>query len=340
VTVQQFDVAVVGAGIAGLTAGLVTARLGRKTLVLTGAVLGGQLLSIEKVDGYPGFPDGIAGYDLCPMVHEQAENVGAEFVATEVERLEPSEDCWRLVSGEGDFAARAVLLATGCSLKKLGIPGEERLTGRGVSHCATCDAPLLRNRPVVVVGGGDSALQEALTLGNHASRVTIVEQRAALTGQVAYQNRLRSSPKIEIRCNTTIEEIIGSEKVTAVRIRGMTNGTTSELEAAGVFVYIGLTPNTKLVERQLGLDSCGAILMDAWMRTGTTGVFAAGTVRSNASARAVSSAGDGATAAIAIDRYLASGIWCEQRSDDAIRHLTGGSNERIVDGPRSTRLLT
>ena len=154
---RKFDIAVVGAGIAGLTAGLTAARLGRNTLVLTGDVLGGQLLSIEKVDGYPGFPEGVPGYDLCPMAQEQAADAGAEFAATEADRLEAAGDGWRLATGEGDVVARAVVLATGCSLRELGVAGEERLRGKGVSHCATCDAPLLRNRVTVVVGGGDSA---------------------------------------------------------------------------------------------------------------------------------------------------------------------------------------
>jgi len=321
---QRFDVAIVGAGIAGLTAGLTASRLGRKTLVLTGNVLGGQLLSIEKVDGYPGFPDGVAGYDLCPMAQEQAANAGAEFATAQLERLEAAGNGWRLATGEGDFTARAVLLTTGCSLKELGAPGEERLRGRGVSHCATCDAPLLRNRTVAVVGGGDSALQEALTLAEHASRVLILQKGVALTGQVIYQGRVSSNSKIEIRCNTIVEEVLGADKVTAVRIRDMTDGTTSELETAGVFVYIGLKPNTALLQGRLGLDSSGAIPTDAWMRTELTGVFAAGTVRSGSSGRAVCSAGDGATAAVAVDRYLADGLWRDEAGGKAAQLAAGG----------------
>jgi thioredoxin reductase (NADPH) len=320
----QFDVTVIGAGIAGLTAGLTAARLGRKTLVLTGHVLGGQLLSIERVDGYPGFPEGVAGYDLCPMAQEQAADAGAEFAAAEVERLDAAAGGWRLATSEGDFATRAVLLATGCSLRELGASGEERLRGKGVSHCATCDAPLLRDRLVAVVGGGDSGLQEALTLAEHASRVIILERGVALTGQAVYRDRVSSNPKVDIRCNTIVEEILGSDKVTAVRVRDMADGTTTELETAGVFVYIGLKPNTTLLQGQLALDSSGAILTDAWMRTGATGVFAAGTVRSGSPARAVSSASDGATAAIAVDRYLADGIWRGHNSDKAARHAAGG----------------
>jgi thioredoxin reductase (NADPH) len=309
VSERQFDVAIVGAGIAGLTAGLTAARLGRKTLVVTGDVLGGQLLSIEKVDGYPGFPEGVPGYDLCPMAQEQAADAGAEFSATQVERLETSGDGWRLVTGEGDVVARAVVLATGSRLRELGIPGEERLRGKGVSHCATCDAPLLRNRMTAVVGGGDSGLQEALTLVEHASRVVVLERGAALTGQAVYRERVAAHGKIEIRCNTVIEEILGEDKVSAVRIRDMTGNAASDLETAGVFVYIGLTPNTALLQGGVRLDSNGAVVTDGSMRTELRGLFAAGTVRSGAPGRAASSAGDGAVAAVAADRYLADGKW-------------------------------
>lgn len=313
-TERQFEVAIVGAGIAGLTAGLTAARLGRKTLVVTGDVLGGQLLSIEKVDGYPGFPEGVPGYDLCPMAQEQAADAGAEFSATQVDCLDQAGDGWRLATREGDVVARAVVLATGSRLRELGVPGEERLRGRGVSHCATCDAPLLRNRVTVVVGGGDSGLQEALTLAEHASRVIILEKGAALTGQAVYRDRVAAHGKIEVRCNTVVEDILGDDKVSAVRIRDMTAGAASDLETAGVFVYIGLRPNTALLPGKAGLDANGAVPADASMRTGLRGLFAAGTVRCGAPGRAASSAGDGAIAAVAADRYLADGNWRRERA--------------------------
>src|SRR5207302_397022 len=158
---DEFDVLIAGGGIAGLTAGLASARLGRRTLVLTGDVLGGQLLSIEKVEGFPGHPDGIAGYDLCPMAQEAAGAAGAEFLPANLERIAADNDRWRLTTGNGEFSAQAVILATGSSLKALGVPGEAPLRGKGVSHCATCDGPLMRNRVLAVVGGGDSAMQEA-----------------------------------------------------------------------------------------------------------------------------------------------------------------------------------
>jgi len=165
----EYDLVVIGGGVAGLTAGLTSARLGWNTKVLTGVALGGNLVSIERIDGYPGFPDGIPGYDLGPIIQEQAVGAGAEFAATEASALHAGEGHWRVTTGEGDLQARTVVIATGTTLKTLGIPGEEQFHGKGVSHCASCDAPLLRNRVVGVVGGGDSALQEALTLAQHVA---------------------------------------------------------------------------------------------------------------------------------------------------------------------------
>jgi thioredoxin reductase (NADPH) len=296
---QVFDIAIAGGGIAGLTAGLTAARLGKKSLVLTGGLPGGQLVSIEKIDGYPGFPDGVPGYDLCPMAQEQAAAAGAEFAATELQTLEPKDGIWRLATAEGDHTARAVILATGSSLRELGIPGEARFKGKGVSHCATCDAPLLKGKPVVVVGGGDSALQEALTLAQFAARVTIVQRGPALTAQLVYRQHVTENPRIEIRCDTTVEEILGDTGVTGVRLREAARNAPTDLEVAGVFVYIGLQPNTAFLNGQLALDADGRIPTDSAMRTALPGVFAAGSVRSGWAGRAAVSAGDGATAAIA-----------------------------------------
>lgn len=316
----EFDVVIAGGGIAGLTAGVVSARLGRKTLVLTGNLLGGQLLSIEKIEGYPGFPEGVAGYELCPATQEQAAAAGAEFAATELLALDAQEEKWCLATGEGDFLARAVIVATGSALKQLGIPNEARLRGKGVSHCASCDAPLVRDQVVAVVGGGDSALQEALTLAQFASRVIILHRGAALSAQATYRERVASHPRIEIRFNTVVEQILGEAAVTGVRTRDTARGTTADLELYAIFVYIGLQPNTAFLEGRIGLDSSGRIPTDAWMRTGLAGVCAAGTVRSGSSCRAVISAGDGAAAAIAVDRYLTGGSWRDRESEKLSVH--------------------
>jgi thioredoxin reductase (NADPH) len=308
----ECDVAIAGGGIAGLTAAVTATRLGRKTLVLTGDVPGGQLISIEKVEGYPGFPEGVPGYDLCPMLQEQAAAAGTEFMMQGLERLDPQDGKWRVTTGEGDILARAVIVATGSSLRKLDVPGEQRLTGNGVSHCASCDAPLFRDRIVAVVGGGDSAMQEALTLAAFASKVIILHRGEVLTGQAFYRDRITAHQKIDVRSNTAVTEILGEAKVTGLRTHKSSEGANADLEVAAVFAYIGLQPNTVVLQSRLNLDSAGRIPIDGWMRTELAGVCAAGTVRCQSSYRAVSAAGDGASAAVTIDRYLKDGLWREE----------------------------
>ena len=307
----EFEVVIAGGGIAGTTAAVTAARLGRKTLVLTGDVPGGQLISIEKIEGYPGFPEGVPGYDLCPMLQEQAAVAGAEFMMTGLERLDPQDGQWCVTTGEGDILARAVIVATGSSLKKLDVPGEERLTGNGVSHCASCDAPLFRDRIVAAVGGGDSAMQEALTLAAFASKVIILHRGDTLTGQACYRDRVTAHQKIDIRFNTSVTEILGEAKVAGLRTRQSREGAVADLEVAAVFAYVGLQPNTAVLRDRLSLDWAGRISTDGWMRSELTGVCAAGTVRCQSPYRAVSAAGDGASAAVTVDRYLTDGSWRE-----------------------------
>jgi thioredoxin reductase (NADPH) len=305
----HFDVVIAGGGIAGMTAAVTSARLGRRTLVLTGDVPGGQLMSIEKIEGFPGFPDGVAGYDLCPMLQEQAAAAGAEFMMSSLQRLHAQDGKWRAVTGEGDIVGRAVILAMGSSLRKLDIPGEERLKGSGVSDCASCDAPLLRDRIVAVVGGGDSAMQEALTLAEHAAKVIILQRGDALTGQASYRDRVTAHAKIDVRFNSAVSEILGDAKVTGLRTQRSSGGTTNDLAVAAVFAYVGLRPNTTVVDDIISLDPAGLIPTDGAMRTALIGVCAAGTVRCRSPYRAASAAGDGASAAVAVDRFLADGSW-------------------------------
>ena len=297
---------IAGGGIAGMSAAITSARLGRRTLALTGDVLGGQLLSIDKVEGFPGFPDGIAGYDLCPMMQEQAVASGAEIMMNSLQGLHVQDAEWRVTTDAGDIAARGLILATGSTLKKLDVPGEERLTGKGVSQCASCDAPLLRNRTVAAIGGGDSAMQEALTLAAFASKVIIVQRAGALTGQACYRDRVNAQQNIEIRFNTVVTAILGESTVTGLRTHSASGGNC-DLEVAAVFAYVGLQPNTEFVKNEVTLDPSGRIPTDGFMRTKLPGICAAGTVRSRSPHRAVSAAGDGASAAVTLDRYLADG---------------------------------
>ncbi len=304
---DSYDVLVIGGGVAGLTAGLTSARAGRKTKVLTSAELGGHLISIERIDGYPGFPDGIPGYDLGPIIQEQAVSAGAEFSASEATSLRAGDGHWRVSTSEGDLLARALVIATGTTLKTLGIPGEEEFRGKGVSHCASCDAPLLRNRIVGVVGGGDSALQEALTLAQHAARVIIFHRGTNFTAQSAYIQQVQQNSKIEVRFGTVVEEAIGNGGLKSVRTRSA--GGTTEVELAGLFVYVGLAPATALLDGLLALDASGKVPVDGGMRSSLTGLLAAGTVRSGSAGRAASAAGDGASAALSADSYLRDGKW-------------------------------
>jgi thioredoxin reductase (NADPH) len=306
---QNYDIVIAGGGLAGLTAAVTAARLGRKTLVLTGDVIGGQLLSIEKIEGFPGFPDGVPGYDLAPMTQEEAASAGAEFAAAELMNLAPGTGGWRLATSEGEVAARAVVLATGSSLRELDVPGEARLRGQGVSHCASCDAPLLRQKVAAVVGGGDSAMQEALTLAAHVAQVVILTHGATLHGQTSFRERVTQHPKITVRPNVEVQEILGDAKVTGVRMRDMSGSAVSDLAADAVFIYTGLQPNTAFLDGRIKLGSGGGIPTDEWMHTELIGVSAAGTVRAGSACRAASSAGDGAAAAIAVDRYLTGGLW-------------------------------
>jgi thioredoxin reductase (NADPH) len=304
-----FDVVIAGGGMAGMSAAVTAARLGRSTLVLVGDVLGGQLVSIEKIEGFPGFPDGVPGYDLCPMLQEQAASAGADFMMTSLQRLDAQDGPWRVTTGEGETLARAVILATGSSLKKLGVPGEERLTGSGVSHCASCDAPLLRNQVVAVIGGGDSAMQEALTLAAHVAKVIVLHRGDALRGQKSFRDRVDANKTIELRCHTTVSEILGDAKVSGVRTRDSRDDGTADVDVAGVFAYVGLQPNTACIADRLRLDQSGLVPTDGLMRTELSGVCAAGTIRRQSPYRAASAAGDGAAAAVAVDRYLTDGAW-------------------------------
>jgi thioredoxin reductase (NADPH) len=298
------DVIIIGSGLAGLTAGLFTARHGLSTLVLESNISGGHLISIEKIEDFPGFPDGIAGYDLCPTVQNQAADHGAQFQRAEVLSLEAQDRMWSVATDEGRHRAKAVIVATGSSLKDLGVPGEAKLMGRGVSHCASCDGPLYNGQTVGVVGGGDSALQEALTLTNYAERVLLFHNGENVSAQQTYLQRVLDNSKITPRYRTVIEEVLGDEVVTGVRVRDLVSGESSKVDLTGLFIYIGLKPNTEFLKNLLRLSETGHVPTDAWMKTERPGLFAAGDIRQDSASQAITSAGDGATAAIAAYRYI------------------------------------
>ncbi len=299
-----YDVLIIGSGLAGLTAGLFSARQGLSTCVFESNIPGGHLISIEKIEDFPGFPDGVSGYEICPNLQRQASDHGAEFQRTEVVRLEAQDKLWSVVTEEETYQAKAVIVATGSTLKQLGVPGEEKLMGRGVSHCASCDGPMYNEQTVGVVGGGDSALQEALTLTSYAEKVLLFHQGEAFAAQQTYLQRVLGNPKIAPRYQTVIEEVLGDEVVTGVRMRDLKTGETSQVDLTGLFIYVGLQPNTVLLADMVKLSETGHVPTDNWMKTSRAGLYAIGDIRQDSARQAITSAGDGATAAIAAHRYI------------------------------------
>lgn len=301
---SNYDVIVVGSGLAGLTAGLFAARYGLSTLVLEANIPGGHLISIEKIEDFPGFPDGIAGYDLCPAVQRQAADQGAEFQRAEVQSLENQDCLWGVITSEERYHAKAVIVATGSCLRELGIPGEARLMGRGVSHCASCDGPLYTGETVGVVGGGDSALQEALALTHHVERVSLLHRGEDFSAQRVYQQRVLKHARIDVKLRTVVEEILGDDSVSGVRVRSMATGAETKIELKGVFVYVGLEPNTAFLQNLIPLSATGHVPTNVWLQTERSGLYAVGDIRQDSPAQAITSAGEGAAAAIAAYRYI------------------------------------
>jgi thioredoxin reductase (NADPH) len=303
---RDFDLVIIGAGVAGLTAAMFAARYGLKVVVVDQLGVGGQISNAEKIENFPGFPQGIGGHELGPLLHEQADAAGAEFVLDTVERLEISGE-HRIIHGATEvLRAPSVIIAAGSALRSLGIPGEEKFLGKGVSHCASCDGAFFAGREVCVVGGGDSAVDEAMVLAEHASRVTIFHRGKNLRAQRALLDKASATGKIDIALETTVEEIIGEDAVAAVRLHAG-DGTSRIQNTSGVFVYVGLEPNTAFLQGVLALDPAGHIETDILMQTSVPGIFAAGDIRKHSVAQLAAVAGDGATAAISAWRYLKAG---------------------------------
>ncbi len=298
------DIAIVGGGGAGLTAALYAARARRKTVVFEGGVTGGQIATTDVVENFPGFPDGINGFDFSQLLLRQAEKFGAEIRYEVVRSLVVAGERFRLVTDGGDSLARAVIVTAGAEYTRLGIPGEERLTGRGVSYCGTCDAAFFRDQDVIVVGGGDAALDEGLFVARYARSVNIVHRREQLRASAILQERARAEPRIRFTFDTVVEAIEGEEHVERVALRNVKTAEVVTVPTSGVFIFVGQTPNSHLLKGLVELDRGGHALVDLEMQTTVPGLFVAGDVRTKAARQLVSAAGDGATAAIAADHYL------------------------------------
>ena len=305
----NYDVLVVGGGLAGMTAGMYAARHGLRTGLVERMMGGASIINIEKIENFPGFPDGISGAELAPAVQEQAMNAGVRFVMGETASISRQGN-YRVVSTDaGELGAKAVIVATGSTLRQLGIPGEEEYLGRGVSQCATCDGPLYIGEVVGVVGGGDSAADEALTLAEYAGRVLLFHRREQFRAQKALQDRVAQHSKIEMVWNSAVEEVLGENTVSGVKVRNTVTGIENAVELSGVFVYVGLEPNSQLVEGLVKVDGAGHIPVNVTMETEVPGVYAVGDIRQHSSSQLVSAAGDGATAAISAFKYINSKSW-------------------------------
>ena len=292
-----------------MTAGLYAARHGMRTGIVERMMGGASIINVEKIENFPGFPEGIMGADLAAMTQEQAMTSGAEFIMGEVSGIS-ADGNYRVVNADaGELRAKAVIVAAGSTLRMLGVPGEEEFMGRGVSQCATCDGPLYSGETVAVVGGGDSATDEALVLAQYADKVLLFHRRDEFTAQKELVNRVLSEPKIEVVWNTVIEEVLGENTVSGVRTTNLATGAQEARELSGLFVYVGLVPNSPLVDGLLETDGGGHIPVNVSMETALPGVYAAGDIRQHSSSQLVSAAGDGATAAIAAFRYISSAHW-------------------------------
>jgi thioredoxin reductase (NADPH) len=302
--VQERNVVILGSGPAGLTAALYAARANLQPLVLKGIDAGGQLMLTTDVENYPGFPDAVLGPELMEMMEKQAARFEAELLHEEATRVDLSSRPFGVWSGDEEWRARSLIVATGASAKMLGLESERRLLGHGVSTCATCDGFFFRGQELVVVGGGDSAVEEALFLTRFATRVTLVHRRDALRASKIMQDRAFANDKIEVRWDSVVEEIIGDGQVSGARIRNVKTGAESEVPAGGVFIAIGHTPNTKLFEGQLEMRGGYVVVQEPSTRTSVEGAFAAGDVVDFTYRQAVTAAGMGCQAAIDAERFL------------------------------------
>ena len=299
-----YDVIIIGGGPAGLTAGLYTSRDKLNSLLIERGMVGGLISTAELVENYPGFPDGIGGFELTELMHKQATKYGLKTIMAEVTGIETQEKQVMVKTTAGDYTARALIIASGSERRKLGVPGEAEFRGKGVGYCATCDAAFFREVPVAMVGGGNAAITEALHLTKFASKVTIIHRRDQLRASAILQEKAFSHPKIELLLNTVIEEIEGEDSVKRIKLRNVKTEDKSALEVAGVFVSVGLKPNTDYLKGVLELDAGGHIITDEKMETEMPGIFAAGDVRHKSARQAITAAGDGATAAFYVGKSL------------------------------------
>ena len=306
---NDYDVIVVGGGLAGLTAAMFAARYGLQTGLIERTMTGGQIVNAERVDNFPGFPNGISGAELAPAVQEQAESAGADMMLAEVTGIANDGAYKRVSVEEGSIRSKTVIVATGSRRRNLGLPGEEEFYGRGISDCAACDGPLYARQVVGVVGGGDSAVDEAEVLSSFSERVLVFHRRGQLRAHKALRDRLQQNRKVDMVWNSTVQEVLGEDQVSGVRIHNVVTNLESTIDLSGLFIYVGLEPRGSVVQGLLNVDGAGHIPVNVSMETEVPGLYAAGDVRQHSASQLVSSAGDGATAAMAAFRYIGRKEW-------------------------------
>jgi len=301
---KTYDVIIIGGGPAGLSAGIYTSRARLSSLLIEKGAIGGQIINAELVENYPGFTAGISGIDLTQAMHQQATKFGLETLAAEVTGIEVSGKQKIVKTPEGDYLAGAIIIAGGSERQKLGVPGEVKYTGKGVSYCATCDGAFFRDKTVAVVGGGNAAITEALELTKFASRIILIHRRHELRATKILQEKVMSEPKIEIIWDSVVEEILGGTFVNKIRLRDVITNRTSVLDLSGVFINVGSQPATGYLKGLLTLDAVGAIVTGARLEASVPGIFAAGDIRSGSIRQVIAAAGDGAAAAVNAGKYI------------------------------------
>jgi thioredoxin reductase (NADPH) len=296
---------IVGSGPAGFTAGIYAGRAQLEPLLITGSAPGGQMALTSEIENYPGFPQGLTGQELTQLMQQQAERFGTRVQMDEVTAVELSNHPFKVTAYGGEYEAKALIIATGTSPRKLGVPGEAEYTGRGVSYCATCDGFFFQDRKVMVVGGGDSALEEAIFLTRFATQVYVVHRRNRPRAEKVFQERAFRNEKIEFVWDSVVTEVLGDGKVTGVNLKNVKTEEESTLEANGVFIYVGTIPNTRFLGGQLELDDLGYIVTNRQCHTSVPGVFAAGDVQERVLRQISTAVGSGAMAAMEAEKFIA-----------------------------------
>jgi thioredoxin reductase (NADPH) len=304
---KLYDVVIIGGGPAGFTAGIYAARASLKVLLIEGTTTVSQITVTDLIENYPGIPEGINGFDLMQLFRQQAEKFGLEIRPGDVSALtreqQNGQDMWRVTAGS-EYLTMAAIIATGANWRKVGVPGEDVFAGKGVSYCATCDGPFYRNKEVIVIGGGDTAIQEAIFLTHFAAKVTVIHRRHRLRATKILQERAFANKKISFLWDSVVEEIGGRDFVQEVFFKNLETGQESSLAADGVFVFVGLTPNTEICRGLMELDKSGYIIADDRMQTSAPGIFAGGDCTSKLLRQVVTACGDGATAAFSAQLYV------------------------------------